>query len=116
MHTPVLDHVIITEKSYYSFQTSGLLERLEASNKYVLPFELEKQFHEEMEEEVKRIKEESKKKIQESLKIGEEVGLKKGEEKIEKIARQMLKDGTPIDHIVKWTGLTDKQIQKLQQG
>ncbi|MHB9147560.1 MAG: JAB domain-containing protein [Candidatus Amoebophilus sp.] len=120
MKTPVLDHVIITENSYYSFQASGLLERLEASLKYVLPFELEKQFHEEMEEEVKRIKEESKKKIKESLerglKEGEEVGLKKGEEKIEKIARQMLKDGTPMEHITKWTGLTEEEIQKFQQG
>mgnify|MGYP001145373884 CR=1 FL=1 len=116
MKTPVLDHVIITENSYYSFQTSGLLERLEASIKYVLPYELEKQFHAEMEAEVKRIKEESQEKIEESLKIGEEVGLKKGEEiGIEKIARQMLKDGTPIDHIVRWTGLGVQEIEKFKK-
>ncbi|NEJ83041.1 DNA repair protein [Rhizobium leguminosarum] len=116
MNTPLLDHVIITENSYYSFKSSGLLDRLEASNKYVLPFELEKQFHDELEEEIKRIEQESKKKIKESLKIGEEIGLKKGEEKIEKIARQMLKDGIPMEHITKWTGLTEEEIQKIQQG
>ncbi|MHB9147791.1 MAG: JAB domain-containing protein [Candidatus Amoebophilus sp.] len=129
MKTPVLDHVIITENSYYSFQTSGLLERLEASNKYVLPFELEKQFHEEMEEEIKKVKEENKKKVKESLekglKQGEEIGIEKGlkegveqgrKQEVEQIARQMLKDGTPIDHIIKWTGLTNEEIQKLQQG
>jgi len=117
MNTPVLDHVIITENSYYSFKSSGLLDRLEASNKYVLPFELEKQFHDELEEEIKRVEQESKKKIKESLKIGEEIGFKKGrEQEVEQIARQMLKDGTPIDHIVRWTGLTEEEIQKIQQG
>jgi DNA repair protein RadC len=115
MNTPVLDHVIITENSYYSFKSSGLLDRLEASNKYVLPFELEKQFHDELEEEIKRVEKESKKKIQESLKIGEEVGLKKGKEKIEKIAKQMLKDGTPIEHIVRWTGLNVQEIEKFKK-
>ncbi|MEM7383292.1 MAG: JAB domain-containing protein [Bacteroidota bacterium] len=40
--TPVLDHVIITEHSYFSFAKSGLLERLEGSNKYVLSYELER--------------------------------------------------------------------------
>lgn len=47
MNTPVLDHVIITQHSYYSFKESGLLERLEMSNKYVSPYELERQFYEE---------------------------------------------------------------------
>jgi DNA repair protein RadC len=121
MNTPVLDHVIITENSYYSFQASGLLERLEASNKYVLPFELEKQFHDELEEEIKRVEQESKKKVKESLKIGEEIGLKKGVEQGDKqraeyIAKQMLKDGEPMEHIVRWTGLTEEEIQKFQQG
>ena len=124
MNTPVLDHVIITENSYYSFQASGLLERLEASNKYVLPFELEKQFHDELEEEIKRVEQESKKKVKESLKIGEEIGLKKGEEigfkkgreqEVEQIARQMFKDGTPIDHIVRWTGLAAQEIEKFKK-
>jgi DNA repair protein RadC len=88
INTPVLDHVIITENSYYSFKSSGLLDRLEASNKYVLPFELEKQFHDELEEEIRRIEQASKKKIKESLKIGEEIGLKKRrEQEVEHIAR-----------------------------
>jgi DNA repair protein RadC len=119
MNTPVLDHVIITENSYYSFQASGLLERLEASNKYVLPFELEKQFHDELEEEIKRVEQESKKKINESLKIGEEIGLKKGKEigegiGIEKIAKQMLQDKEPIEKIMRWTGLNVQEIESLK--
>ncbi|MHB9148173.1 MAG: hypothetical protein ACYC2U_07315, partial [Candidatus Amoebophilus sp.] len=80
--------------------------------KYVLPYELEKQFHEEMEEEVKKVREESKKKIKESL----EKGLKQGEEiGIEKIAKQMLQDETPIEYIVKWTGLSTQEIEKFKK-
>ena len=36
MNTPVLDHIIITEHSYFSFAESGLLERLARSTKYAL--------------------------------------------------------------------------------
>ena len=99
MNIKLLDHVIITENSYYSFQSSGLLERLEASNNYVMPYELERQFHEELQEEVKRLEEESKKKI---------------EKTVEYIARQMLQDGTSIEYIVKWTGLSEQKILLLK--
>ena len=106
----------LSQRLYYSFKSSGLLDRLEASNKYVLPFELEKQFHDELEEEIKRVEQESKKKIKESLRIGEEIGFKKGrEQEIEHIARQMLKDRTPIDHIVRWTGLNVQEIGKFKK-
>ena len=63
MNTPVLDHVIITENSYYSFKASGLLERLEASNKHVPPYELERQYHKMAELE----KLEEKKKFEEKI-------------------------------------------------
>ena len=124
MRTPVLDHVIITEHSYYSFQESGLLSRLEGSNKYVLPYDLEKQYHEEMEEAIRAVEKESRKKIRESLKIGEEKGLKKGrkegkkegerkgiekgkevgielglQEGMRKVARQMLHAGEAMEKI-----------------
>jgi DNA repair protein RadC len=79
MRTPVLDHVIITEHSYYSFQESGLLSRLEGSNKHVLPYDLEKEYHEEMEEAIRAVEKESRKKIRESLKKGKEIGKKEGE-------------------------------------
>jgi DNA repair protein RadC len=109
MNTPVLDHVIITENSYYSFKSSGLLDRLGASNKYVLPYELEKQFHEEMQEELKRMEKENKKKIKESF----EKGLKQG---ADHIAKQMLQDGTPIEHIVKWTGLSKQEVEDIKKN
>ena len=56
----VVDHLIITTKEYYSFETSGLMSQLRLSKKYVLAF---------LEE--ARIK-------KEALRIGEESGKKAG--------------------------------------
>ena len=85
MKTPVLDHVIITEHSYFSFKHSGLLSELEENLKYVLPYELEKMFYEEMQAGIKEVEEKSKKEIEESLKKGiqqgKKEGLQEGEEK-----------------------------------
>jgi DNA repair protein RadC len=53
MRTPVLDHVIITEHSYYSFKDSGLLSLLEENTKYMMPYDLEKQYLLEMQEAIK---------------------------------------------------------------
>jgi len=35
---PVIDHLIISEKNYYSFADNELLEKLNESKKYVLPY------------------------------------------------------------------------------
>ena len=107
MNTPVLDHVIITERSYYSFKESGLLERLEASNRYVLPYELERQYHEEMEAEIRAIKQESKEQIAKSL----EEGVKLGKEEI---AKNMLASKLDIALIAQVTGLSIQQIEQLE--
>ena len=92
MKTPVLDHVIITGQSYFSFAKSGLLERLEASNKYVLPYELEREYHTEMEARVKEVEQESMKRV----------------------ARQMLQKGLDIQLICDMTGLSKAQVKALQ--
>lgn len=44
--TSVYDHLIITDKTYYSFRDSGLLDILSKSTKYVPSFELEKRLKE----------------------------------------------------------------------
>ena len=130
MKTPVLDHVIITEHSYLSFKETGLLERLEASNKYVLPYELEKQYHEEMQAAIKEVEKESKRKIKESLQKGEEKGLvqglKKGRQEgkaegievgiqqgLEKTAKQMLSKGLDMQLICEMTGLSTEKLEQL---
>lgn len=91
---------LFTEHSYYSFKEAGLLERLEASNKYVLPYELEKQYYEEMQAAIKEVEKQSKKKILESKK---------------QITRQMLAKGLKIKLICETTGLSEEQVNKLQQ-
>ncbi len=123
MNTPVLDHVIITAHSYLSFKETGLLERLEASLKYVPPYELERQYHEEAQAAIREVEQVSKKKIRESLKKvrqeGERKGIQKGnevgrEEGIQKTAKQMLAKGLEIKLICEMTGLTEAQVKELR--
>ena len=85
MKTPVLDHIIINEHSYFSFTETGLLEELEASLKYVPPYAIEKM----------------------SYKDGRK-------EMAEEIAKQMLQDGEPMEKIQKWTGLSEAKINALK--
>ena len=93
MHLPVLDHLIITEKTYYSFADSGLLEELKQSTKYVPAYELKKRYEEE------------------ALAVGEEKGEKK---KAKEMARVMKQKGYPVDEIMELTGLTKQIIQRLK--
>ena len=49
VHIPVIDHLIISEKKYYSFEADGLLKILEASTKYVPNFILKERMRKEVE-------------------------------------------------------------------
>ena len=89
VNTPVIDHLIITYKSYLSFKDTGLLEKLEKSTKYVPKYELER-----------RIKEEASK-------------IAKRQEKIE-IAKQLKRKGVDNETIAFSTGLTVQEIEKLR--
>lgn len=77
---PIIDHLIITEKAYYSFSDSGLLAKLSLSKRYALRYKEEE-----------RIKEESKRDM----------------------AKQMKKNGEPIQKITIYTGLPKKEVEKL---
>ena len=117
METPVLDHIIITEHSYYSFKHDGLLERLEASNKYVMPYELEKHYYEEMKGHLKTqeklFKANLKKKQEMALKEGEQIGMEKGMEvRNLEIAQMMLTKGYTPDEVEKLTGVQAATINK----
>jgi DNA repair protein RadC len=138
MHTPVLDHVIITEKSYYSFKESALLSFLEESTKYAMPYDLEKQYFFEMQQAIKEEQKKSKKKIQESLKKGKLEGLKEGEakglekgkqrgleeglnkgkqaEKLEIAKNMLLELKLGLDIVQKATGLSKEELEKLSKS
>jgi DNA repair protein RadC len=114
VNVKVIDHLIISEKDYYSFKRHGLIEQLLKSRKWVPQY---------MEEE--RIRQEAIKIGQErGEKIGEKKGIKKGKiegikkgEKQGKIetAKNLINMGIDLETIVRATGLTQKEITSLKK-
>lgn len=93
MHLEVIEHLIISEESYYSFALTGLLEELRASLKYVPPFILKKR--------------------------QEEIFLKQAEKNVKKaqareIARNLKSEGVDPDTIARVTGLSKASIANLK--
>lgn len=93
MDVPVVDHMIITEQSYYSFKNSGLLAELEKSEKYVPPYMLQQRYEKKMEQ------------FNEKL-------IKK--EQMREVARSMKHKGIPIETIMEITGLRKATIMNLK--
>jgi DNA repair protein RadC len=93
----VIDHLIIAERTYLSFEDTGLMDQIRKSTKYVPAYELQAR--------MKR----------ENLAEGEEIGLKKGkkESKIE-MALLMKQMGEPVEKIVAYTGLSEGEIKRLK--
>jgi DNA repair protein RadC len=90
---PLLDHLIITDKAYYSFLDHGLMEELEKSLKYVPAYEIKERYE----------------------KAAQEIGEKKGQkDKAREMARAMKAEGEPIDKIVKYTGLSEAVVKRLK--
>ena len=87
--TEVLDHLIISDKSYLSFGDIGLLAELQLSTKYVPSYILERKMKKEVTEIVKQ------------------------QEKVE-IAKTMKKEGEPIEKISLFTGLPVEEVKKLR--
>ena len=115
MDVEVIDHVIVTRHSYYSFKDNGLIEKLRWDSKYALTFIREKQ----VAREIQRIKKDAEKHQKEREKVGQERGIKLGKQegaKQEKkqIAKQMLKDGEELEKIKKYTGLTSQWLGRLR--
>jgi len=131
MQVPVLDHMIITEKNYYSFEVSGLLKELEKSTKYVPSFILKERWEKQMQEIVaktKKAKDKIEKQLKEKVaktkkakdKIEEQ--LKEAEAKIKKakdsnsktIAKTMKAQGFKAEQISKATGLSVAVIKRIR--
>jgi len=93
MNVPVIDHLIITENTYYSFANSGLLAELELSTKYVPAYEMRKRYEQAAKEK------------------GEEKGKK---ERSKEIALEMKKQGYEVEAIMKLTGLTKAAINRIK--
>jgi DNA repair protein RadC len=85
----VIDHLIISDKSYLSFKDIGLLDKLEKSTKYVPPYVL-----------AERIKKEA-------------TEIAKRKEKIE-IAKAFKRSGIDNKTIAENTGLSVEEVKKLR--
>jgi DNA repair protein RadC len=85
----VIDHLVISEKSYYSFKDNGQLEELKKSTRYVPDYQIKAAMKEEVEEQV----------------------LKQGKQEI---ARKMKAQGYDIPTIAELTGLAVKSVEKLK--
>ena len=103
----VLDHLIITEKTYLSFADTDRMEKLEASEKWIPNFTLIEQ----IKKEEAQIRKEA---VKEAREKGEKAGHKRGQkEKAIEMAKKSLKEGLSIDLISKLTGLTEAEISEL---
>lgn len=104
LNVPVLDHMIISNKGYYSFSDSGLLNELSLSLKYVPVFmQKEKALNEQRNE-----FEKATKLIQKKTRKDAE------EEKAISIAKMMKEKGYPVEDIVTLTGLSKTAVKRLK--
>lgn len=87
--TEVLDHLIISDKSYLSFADTGLLDELKKSTKYVPKYVLEQRFKKE----------------------ATEIAEKK---KAIEIAKELKRRGTIDEDISGITGLSIEEVKKLR--
>jgi len=120
VNVQVIDHLIISEKHYYSFDDHGLMEKLRESKKWVPGYvEVERLLKEARKiAEKKGLKEGKRigleKGLENGIKKGKQEGMKEGEkrEKV-RIAKELKKSGVPINTISKSTGLPSNEIEKL---
>ena len=89
----VLDHLIIAEKTYNSFNDTELLSKIEDSTQYMPSYKLQAQIKKEAE------------------KIGEERGIQK---KAKEMAQQLKNKGFTVSQIVELTGISKVQATKLK--
>lgn len=93
LKTPVSDHIIINESSYFSFYDNGLMDELIDNTRYVPAYIL-----------AERLKADIEKKMEEKLK----------KEIAKEMAKSLKEKGVDIDIIVSATGLTKSLIARLK--
>jgi DNA repair protein RadC len=89
VNTQVVDHLIITEKSYLSFEDTGLMEQLKKSTKWVPAYK-------------------------EQEKMKKEVATSAERKKALEIARELLKREISTEEIVAITKLTEEDVRKIK--
>ena len=92
LNIEVIDHLVISDETYYGFVDSGIFKKLQASEKWVLPYKLKEKIR------------------NEGIEIGEEKGRR--EEKIE-IATAMKQKEISMTIIAETSGLSIQEIKEL---
>lgn len=93
LHVPVVDHLIISEKTYYSFKESGLLAELQQSTKYVPNYILKARLKKELEK---------------------SIAAKAEERKAKEMAKVMKAEGYSVEDIVRLTGLSKVVVGRMK--
>nr|VFJ59403.1 MAG: DNA repair protein RadC [Candidatus Kentron sp. FM]VFJ62208.1 MAG: DNA repair protein RadC [Candidatus Kentron sp. FM]VFK15056.1 MAG: DNA repair protein RadC [Candidatus Kentron sp. FM] len=131
LNVQLIEHLIISTHTFFSFAINGLIEDLGKSLKYVPPYEIieriraeEARIREEVARDSKRegkeegMREGLKMGRDEGLEMGKEEGLQEGEKKGERkkaieIARALLNKGMDIGEISEISGLSEEEIREL---
>jgi DNA repair protein RadC len=92
---PILDHLIISEKEFYSFNEAGLMRKIEEEKRYDLTFS-----------EIDKVNAQLKK--AEKEKAAAEKNAKTA------MAKSLLEQGVSVEIVMKSSGLTKKAIEKLK--
>lgn len=100
LNIKVIDHLIITTQTFMSFTDTGLLEQIKESTKWVPNYVV-----------AEEIRKEEAKIRREAVKEAKEKTLSK--RNIE-IAKAMKSDKLPINMIVRYSGLSKEEIEKLK--
>ena len=93
LNIQVIDHLIISEKTYNSFADTGILSKIEESKRYVPNYKQQEQIKKEAE------------------KIGEERATKK---RNKEIAQNLKEKGFTISQIAELTGITEEEAKSIK--
>jgi len=112
--TPVIDHLIISTRSYVSFNTIGILDTLKESTKYVPTYQIIEKIRAESDQLVKDAAKKAKEMLKAKIKEAKEVAEKREKARITKIAKELKSAGMGIEAIAKLTELPVEDVEKIR--
>ena len=112
--TPVIDHLIISTRSYVSFNTIGILDTLKESTKYVPTYQIIEKIRAEADQLVKDAAKKAKETLKAKIKEAKELAEKREKARITKIAKELKSAGMGIEAIAKLTELPVEDIEKIR--
>ena len=102
MEMQLIDHIIITENSYFSFAESGLMDDIKKNSNFIVPYLVEEEMREKMNIDLEKKMFETKKKYE-----------KKISKTILDIAKKLISQGRTTTEIVEATSLSEEEVNNL---